>query len=375
MSGKSDVVSALCKQCGGSFVPRNKANLFCSRECQADSRSGRPASESLSRAETGFAWQPVVPARPVKVVVPKRKVNFVKGWRTAVIIPDQQFGYRRFLDSLVLDPFHDPRAVSIVEQIVEVERPDVSVMLGDLNDLPTYGKYVQEPEFVGGVQPGIDRASVHVATVSELSGRTVILKGNHDARIENFVMQNSASSVGLRRARRLPGEFPVLTMEFMLGISEMRNVEMIGGYPSGAFYLNDDVACIHGRITGENLAKKVINSERVSVIFGHVHTLVDGIQTFNRRGFPQFVRAHSPGCVCRVDGAVPSAKSGRDAFGHPMKSWENWSQGLSVVRYREDDGRFSIEHIPIQEGWAMYRGQEFVSDLAVNDPELHIVGR
>lgn len=370
-------VTTPCKQCGKPFTPTSKVNVYHDRQCQLDARANRTKQESVKREETGFAWEILRQAPAVKVVPPKASKiqGLMKGWKTACVLPDQQFGYRRFIDDGTLDPFHDPRAIEIAEMVVEAERPDLTVLLGDINDLPTYGRFQQEPEFVAGVQPGLDRASAHIATVAEMSGMTKCMKGNHDIRIENHGINNAMASVGLRRARRHQGEYPVLTMEFMLGISEMNNVEMIGGYPSGAYYINDNLACIHGRVTGENLVKKVINTERVSVMFGHVHSYVDGIQTFNSHGKPLFIRAHSPGCLSRIDGAVPSTKSGRDPFGRPIKSWENWSQGLTVVRYQEGNGKFVFEHIPIFEGWAQHRGADFVSKKAVNDPELALSGR
>lgn len=366
-----------CKQCGKLFVPKNKYNTFHTERCRWDHRNQRSKEESVRRTETGFAWDPIRPAAKITVKVPKKRdlsgFRVSLGWKTAAIIPDTQFGHRRFLDTGDLDPFHDPRAIDIIEQVIEAERPDVTVLLGDVVDLPTYGRFRQEPEFIGGVQPGIDRASVHIETVSELSNETHILKGNHDIRIENYSMDNALASAGLRRARRRPDEFPVLTMEFLLGTSEMKNVTWHGGYPAGAYYINDNLATIHGRITGKNLAEKVINTERKCVIFGHVHSYVDGISTFNDRDRPIFVRAHSPGCACRIDGAVPSTRSGRDPFGRPARSWEDWQQGMSIVRYLEGDGRFTIEHIPIFEGWSMHRGAEFTSDKAVNDPELELI--
>lgn len=362
---------AKCEQCGTDFKPKNVNNKFCKRACQLDNYRGVSAEQSIKRAQTGFAWEPVRPAPKIKVSVPKRKVYPLQGWKTALIIPDQQVGYRKLPDG-TLDPFHDPRAIHIVEQIAEVERPDETIMLGDLSDNPTWGKYRQEPEFVGGTQPGIDRASLHVQTISELSKRLKILSGNHDIRIENNTIDNMLASAGIRRARK-PKEFPVMSMPFLLGIDEMKNVEWIGGYPAGAVYINDNLACIHGTITGTNIAEKVINTERVSVIFGHVHRYIDGMATFNHRHRPIFVRVHSPGTVARIDGHTPSTKSGRDPFGIPVTSFENWQQGLSLIRYKEGDGRFVIEYVPIFEGWAMHRGQEFISMKKVNDPELELL--
>lgn len=369
-----------CKQCGRLFTPVNRFNVFHTQQCRWDHRNQRTAEESRKREETGFAWDPIRPAAGVKISTPKQSgittFNVVKGWKTAVILPDQQFGYRRYPNG-DLDPFHDPRAVEVSEKIVEAERPDQVVMLGDINDLAEFGRFRQEKEFVSTTQPGLDRSSVHILTISELTELTVAIKGNHDMRIELFALDNAFASAGLRNARRTPGDPAILTVESLMGTKEMRNVEWVQGYPSGAHYLNDNVACIHGRAVGANLIEKVIDTERVTTIMGHVHRYFDGMKTFNLRGRPSIIRAHSPGCLCRIDGAVPSAKSGKDHNGKPAKSWENWQQGLTIVRYLPDGTpgtlNYTLEHIFIYEGNAMHRGQIFNSDKDVDDPEYALI--
>lgn len=350
-----------CAQCNRQYVPKSKVNIYCSVTCRWDASNGRVKAESVARLKTGFAWPLVEPAKARKVTVPVRKRRATVGkWKTALILPDQQFGYRLLQDG-TFQPFHDPRAIEIAEMVAEAERPDLSVFLGDMNDLPAHGRFRQEPGFVPGVQRGLDRAAEHVATVAEVSEETRCLEGNHDARLTNQILDNALASAGLRRARRLPGEYPVLSIPYLLGFEDMKNVKWVGGYPAGATYINENFAAIHGRITGNNLVEKVLSSERVSVVMGHIHRIFDGMLTRNYRGGPKFTRAFSPGCLCRIDGAVPSTNSGLDPWMKPARSWENWQQGVAVVRYEEGDGRFAVEMVPIFEGWAMHRGQEFVS--------------
>ena len=65
-----------------------------------------------------------------------------------------------------------------------------------------------------------------------------------------------------------------------------------------------------------------------------------------------------------VDGAVPSVNSGVSSDGKPGKHWENWQQGVAVVWYNEETGRFAVELVHIIEGAALYQGQEFVSSAS-----------
>jgi hypothetical protein len=73
--------------------------------------------------------------------------------------------------------------------------------------------------------------------------------------------------------------------------------------------------------------------------------------------------AASPGCLARIDGAIPSTKGGVDLDGRPLTRHENWQQGLGVVMYEDDgDHKFSYECMAIYSGWGMFRGKEFLSD-------------
>ena len=72
--------------------------------------------------------------------------------------------------------------------------------------------------------------------------------------------------------------------------------------------------------------------------------------------------AASPGCLARTDGKVPSTKGGIDLDGVPLESYEDWQQGLAVVRYEEGDGRFIYNDIGIFDGWAIWRDREFVAE-------------
>lgn len=355
-----------CAQCGSEFSgPKTKK--FCQEQCRWDASNGRPSEQSLRRRETGFAWDPVRPARKVEVKAPKSQVRAASSstWRTAVILPDTQIGYRR-LDDGTLDPFHDEVALDVATQIVASERPDDVVMLGDFLDFPMFGRYRQEPAFAQTAQPALERGHELLATLRELARRIRVLEGNHDARLHNYILDNALAAAGLRRAKAAPASWPVLSVPYLLRLEEL-GVEYVGGYPSGATYLNDNLACVHGSVVGPpgQTAGKVVQQELVSTIHGHIHRHETAYKTRNSRGRAKTVVAHSPGCLCRVDGAVPSQKSSTSLrTGKPSRHFEDWQQGLTVVRYQPDgDQKFVLEPVFIQRGWAMHRGQEFTSTL------------
>jgi hypothetical protein len=79
--------------------------------------------------------------------------------------------------------------------------------------------------------------------------------------------------------------------------------------------------------------------------------------------------AASPGCLARIDGAIPSTRGGVDLDGRPLVRHENWQQGLGVVMYEDDgDHKFSYECMAIYSGWGMFRGKEFISERLANIP-------
>lgn len=311
----------------------------------------------------GPKWPVVQPAKPVSVRVPQAKPRRLDGWKTALLLPDPQFGFRRDIYTGELDPFHDERALDIALQIAEIERPDLTIWLGDVLDLASAGKYQQEAGFALTTQPALDAAHLRLAQFCALSDETRYIEGNHDIRLQNLIIDNAKTAFGLRKANAVPEEWPVLSVPNLLRFDEL-GIKYIGGYPAGATYINDNLAAIHGSKIGNNIrssASMVVEDERVSVITGHVHHIETRYKTRNTRGKPKFTFAHTPGCLCRIDGAVPSTKGGTDPFGRPVKSWEDWQQGVAIVRYQEGDGKFALETVPIFEGWAVHQGKELTA--------------
>jgi hypothetical protein len=72
--------------------------------------------------------------------------------------------------------------------------------------------------------------------------------------------------------------------------------------------------------------------------------------------------AASPGCLAKVDGAVPSTKGSVDLHGRPLTVVEDWQQGIGVITYQvEGDHDFFYEQVPFHKGRSMFRGKLFSS--------------
>lgn len=313
--------------------------------------------------ETGPEWPVVQPAKPVVVRVPKAKATkVVDGWQTAVVHPDPQFGFRRLNDG-TLDPFHDERALSIAVQITERVRPDVSILLGDTLDLAEFGRFRLDPGMAGMTQATIDRAHGYISTVAEMSGRTLLFQGNHDLRLQNYILDNAAAAFGIKRAN-VPDDWPAMSVRSLLRLDEL-GVEYMDGYPANRHYLTPRLRISHGsRVkSGGSTAAMLVKDSAESDIFGHVHVTQYHERTIEEAGADgrpthRRIFGYSPGCLCRIDGATPGTNSGIDEHGRPVVSWQNWQQGVGVLHYHATEDPW-VEHVAISDGVAWFRGERF----------------
>lgn len=316
--------------------------------------------------EQGPEWPVVQQAKPVVINTPKKPNKapaLIGGWKQAVILPDPQIGFRQFDDKL--DPFHDDAAMNVALQVtaaLEHENGvDQVVNLGDFLDLPAQGKYEQEAAFAFTTQQAIDRGHLFLGEqrAAAPNAKVIVLEGNHDRRMQKFVQANALAAFGLRRAN-VPDSWPVMSLPYLLRLDEL-DIEYIDAYPAGMWWINDSLRAIHGDKvnSGGSTAMKYTNEmPHISTVFGHIHRQeIQSKTTFDRAGKIKAM-AISPGCLCRVDGAVPSVKGSVGIDGRPVTYYENWQQGISVITYKPE-GSFHVELVHIDDGKTLFRGQEF----------------
>lgn len=321
----------------------------------------------------GPRWELVDRAPPVKITPPprKRKPPDRAGREVAAIVPDLQIGHWRDLETGDLTPFHDEIAMATALAVIAASEPDVVIILGDgLDFAPMSEKFIKQPGFVLTTQPGIDRMGRFLADIRARirpDARIVYIEGNHDRRLQKLITMNAIEAFGLRKARlndTTLDDWPVMSVPNLCRFDDL-GVEYVGGYPAGEYWINDNLVAIHGhkvRSAGST-ASAVIDDERVSVLFGHVHRIERMHRTRRVRGGLRSSLAATLGCLCRLDGVVPSTKGSTDVFGRPVPTVENWQHGMGIVEYEPGDGRFALEEIPIHDGWALWRGQEFDVDV------------
>lgn len=301
---------------------------------------------------------PVAPVRPTKA---KRTV-LKSRWRT-VVLPDMQIGGRLYIDGdqATVDPFQDEQAIAVALSVLRQVRPDRVILLGDNLDFPEFGKYEQEPEFQTTTQYAIDRAALVLDEIAANAPEAEVhwLEGNHERRLPKAIARNAMAAMRLKRGAA-PDSWPVLSIPSLLDL-DSRGVTYHDGYPAASVPITDEAVAVHGEnvVSGGSTASKVARSSPVSVIFGHVHReefhvhrWADPVAQTSRRIF-----AASPGCLCRIDGAVPGSNTATNGEGRAVIRTENWHQGLAVLTHGHT-GQPDYERVPIEAGRAIYRDKE-----------------
>ena len=310
--------------------------------------------------ETGPEWPVIQPGPTIKL--PKSPTTKKKtALKTCVVLPDMQIGYFRNKDG-ELEATHDEDAIAIALAITKDINPDLLVMVGDNLDLPELGKYRLSPAFQQTTQASIDRATEICAETRVAAPNAQIswLAGNHEERLTSFMLDNAMAAFGIRQGKH-PESWPVLSIPNLCRLDDF-GIEYLAGYPASMVWINEHIKVIHGDIvrSGGSTAMAYLKREKISVIYGHIHRREWAEMTREDYDGPKTVTAASPGCLARIDGAVPSTKGGTDLDGRPLKRYENWQQGLAVVQYEEGDGKFNMEMVTIREGWSLYRDKEYI---------------
>ncbi|CAB4155401.1 Calcineurin-like phosphoesterase domain, ApaH type [uncultured Caudovirales phage] len=311
--------------------------------------------------EEGPKWPVVQQGPQIQLQKTTTKPKEASGFKTCVVVPDIQFGFYRNFDG-TLEPTHDEKCISILISMIKSIKPDIIVCVGDNLDLPEMGKYVTYPAYAQTTQASIDRATMFCAQMRNAApdSRIVWLAGNHEERMPKYLVQNAGAAYGLRKGNT-PESWPVLSVPYLCRMDEYK-IEYKPGYPAADFWINNKLRIIHGdRVkSGGSTAHVYLNNEKTSVIYGHIHRIETAFKTREDFDGPRTIMAASPGCLARIDGAIPSTRGGVDLDGRPLTRYENWQQGVGIVTYEDDnEHKFSYEVATIYDGWTMFRGKEY----------------
>ncbi|MCF8012695.1 MAG: metallophosphoesterase [Clostridiales bacterium] len=295
------------------------------------------------------------PVQPISVASNYRKPNKPKDSQlnSAVIIPDTHIGYRRKTQSQEMIPFHDRRALDLAHQIVEYEKPELIILLGDFLDMPEWTKkFRRSHEFSRITQASVNEGHWWLRQFRENApdAKIVLLSGNHDSRIPKFLMDNNKAAYKLKSADKVEKRYGAMSVPNLLDLEGL-NIEWRGGYPDSQYWINDNLVAEHGdRVSSVNgkSAGQILDDARESHIFGHTHRLEMATKTCYPRKGPTSYQSVTLGCLCNLGGPTP-AKSQRN----------DWQNGLGVVEFQTGNNPFYIQPIYINDGSMIYKGKVF----------------
>jgi predicted phosphodiesterase len=309
--------------------------------------------------DDGPQWPVITPGPVVKVSGSKLASRRGDASEVVAVLPDMQIGYYRHPDGS-LEPTHDPHAIDAALALCAELRPDRIVLVGDNLDLPDFSRFRTTPAFQQTTQPAIDYATTLMARLrATTSGQIDWLAGNHEERLQHWLADNAKAAFGLRQGASAPPSWPVLSVPHLCRLDD-HAVTYHPGYPVADIWLTDNLKVIHGtRVKSRGSTAHVyLDEQKVSVIYGHIHRREIAYRTREDIDGPAEIMAASPGCLARIDGAVPSTGQGLDLDGRPLTSVENWQQGVGVVTIHEDR-TWQYEQARISNGRAWWRGKAY----------------
>jgi len=312
-----------------------------------------------SKDAGGPEWPIIQAAAPVNVTIKHRPAKPIRGMRLALKGADTQIGYRQLPDG-TLDPFHDDAAMAVFIKAALTLQPDKVQILGDFLDLASQGRFAQEAAFAQTTQPAIDTGYKFLATLRAAcpDAAIVVIEGNHDKRMQNFIETNAVAAFGLKRAG-LPESWPVMSLPYLLRLDEL-NIQYVDAYPAATDWDNDTTRNIHGtkaNSRGSTTSQYVFELPHLNTWAGHTHRVeITYHSVMGARGEAVESYSANPGCLCRVDGAVPSVNGAIGADGSPARIVENWQQGFGLAYYNDTE---SWPHVyRIRDGRALIDGME-----------------
>jgi hypothetical protein len=282
------------------------------------------------------------------VITPSTVKSSQRKDKLTIALGDAQIGYRGD------EPFHDERVISLAHLAIRELQPDNVVLTGDMLDLPAMSKYDQRADWVDTTQRAIDRYHTFLAQVraDAPNANIVAVHGNHEKRMDSMVRRDAAPLLGIRRANAAK-ELSVLTVPYLCRYEELE-VEAVTGYPNGTYWLEDNLKVIHGTVAkkGGQTANAYLRQGGESTIFGHDHRLQVAYRTLPTRLGHTTLAAASPGCLCRVDGSVPSPFYSVDDWGETVPKAMDWQNGILLIQHT--DTNHDIQPVRITDEMRIY---------------------
>ncbi len=235
-------------------------------------------------------------------------------------------------------PQHDPTAVTTALRIIKGEKPDEIVHIGDLIAFDSISRF-----------PKRDREEARLTADKEIAvankildrfdkatdgrAKVVYLEGNHERRLETFIIQNALA---------LGEGFRGLTIQEQLHIDE-RGYKYVKTHEQP--YVVGELGFIHGWYCNLYHAAKHVRQGGRNLIYGHTHDHQTYTGAHLDHQEPRM--AMSIGCLCDF----------RQAYLESRPS--NWIHGVAIIYVDEATGLFWPHFVPIINGVAVINGKKY----------------
>lgn len=216
-------------------------------------------------------------------------------------------------------PYEDYRALHGVYQFIKEYKPDRIIQLGDMVDFYALSRFSKDPDRLTGLQGEIDVARYHLEQIRKVhKGELVVLEGNHEARLQKYLMNNPEFS-SIRAVNKV---------EKLLGMDDF-DVKYRKNYTMSGFLWK------HGHLVRKNsayTARGEFEAEGTSGGSGHTHRMGSHYKT-NRSGahaWFEFGHICDPSKAEYMEGKVPDWQAGFGIF-EIDKSRKLWSVQQHVI--------------------------------------------
>lgn len=246
-----------------------------------------------------------------------------------VITTDQQTPFR-------LENLH-----TLFLRWLRFNKPDKGIIGGDLLDNGYISRHRDDPAWHRTVQECIQQAfdTIHDYRQASLDTSWTLIKGNHDDRIRNEMLERNERLYGVTAAQ-WPGEESeewVYSMNHLLHLKKLgvEYHEPLGTYEFEQVPITETLAVRHGHKTVKHRAALATSEELGhSIVMGHTHR-----QSIARKTVWNSIKkeyavttAIEAGCMCEIVGGLGYANSG----------CPDWQPGFATIEVFKDGG-FSFD--------------------------------
>jgi predicted phosphodiesterase len=231
-------------------------------------------------------------------------------------------------------PYHDRRALACFEHAVDIIRPKLLIVYGDLMDAGMFSKHgrktFDEARAYDFQRVELEPTQKLLDRLQKKADHMVMIEGNHEAWIE---------ACAVRLGQSMEAVFPMISPKVNLA-SDRKNFTWVpyhGEFKKTHFKITPRLLAMHGVSVSKYAASKHLEKfPGYSVIYGHTHRA----QSDKRRDpiTDEVYEAFSPGCLARL----------QQHYMHSNPSDHVHGFGLSFVK--NDKSKFTNYSITINQG-------------------------